>query len=109
MRAELLAGETQHQSPSKRHKRRCRKTMKALVYTEPKKLVMQDWPQPELGSGEALVRVRAVAVCGSDVHGWLGTSRGRVPSLVLGHELAGVVEQISGEGAVAKPGDRVAV
>jgi L-gulonate 5-dehydrogenase len=83
--------------------------MKALVYTEPKKLVMKDWPEPVLSAGEALVRVRAVAVCGSDIHGWLGHSRGRVPPLVLGHELAGVVEQVSDGGAGAKPGDRVAV
>jgi L-gulonate 5-dehydrogenase len=83
--------------------------MKALVYTEPKKLVMQEWPEPVLDPGDAMVRVHAVAVCGSDIHGWLGHSRGRVPPLVLGHELAGVVEEISGDGAAAKSGDRVAV
>ena len=78
---------------------------------------MQEWPEPELGLGDALVRVRAVAVCGSDIHGWLGHSRGRVPPLVLGHELSGVVEQVqsgdaaanTADGAAAKPGDRVAV
>ncbi len=83
--------------------------MKALVYTAPRKLEFQDWPDPELSSGEALVRVRAAAVCGSDVHGWLGHSRGRVPPLVLGHETAGVVEQVRGGAGAVKTGDRVGV
>ncbi|MGH9469646.1 MAG: zinc-dependent alcohol dehydrogenase [Terriglobia bacterium] len=71
--------------------------MKALVYTATRKLEWIDWPRPKPGAGEALVRVSAVGVCGSDVHGWLGKSRGRVPPLVLGHEIAGVVEEIHGD------------
>lgn len=68
--------------------------MKALVYTATKKLEVRAWPDPELHPGEALVRVRAAAVCGSDVHGWLGHSRGRIPPLILGHELAGEVLEV---------------
>lgn len=83
--------------------------MKALVYTEPRKLEYLDWPDPELGAGDALVRVRAVAVCGSDLHGWMGHSRGRVPPLVLGHEMSGVVEQVTDDDVEVKPGERVAI
>ncbi len=83
--------------------------MKALVYTEVRKLEFQDWPDPELAPGDALVRVGGVGVCGSDVHGWLGHSRGRVPPLVLGHEMAGVVERIEGGDAAVALGDHVAV
>ncbi len=83
--------------------------MKALVYTEPRKLEFREWPDPKLDSGDALVRVHAVAVCGSDLHGWLGHSRGRVPPLVLGHEMAGAVVVVREEKAAVKPGDRVAV
>ncbi|HEV2494630.1 MAG TPA: alcohol dehydrogenase catalytic domain-containing protein [Terriglobia bacterium] len=83
--------------------------MKALVYTGVRRLELQDWPDPELGPGEALVRVGGVGVCGSDVHGWLGHSRGRVPPLVLGHEMAGVVERVEDGGTAVKAGDRVAV
>ncbi len=83
--------------------------MKALVYTKPGELEFKEWPDPELEPGDALVRVRAVSVCGSDLHGWLGHSRGRVPPLVLGHELAGVVEKLRDGAAPVKVGERVAV
>jgi 2-desacetyl-2-hydroxyethyl bacteriochlorophyllide A dehydrogenase len=85
--------------------------MKALVYTAPKKLEMQSWPDPELKPGDALVRVRAAAVCGSDVHGWLGHSRGRTPPLILGHELAGEVLKVRDSGAASgqMTGQRVAI
>jgi 2-desacetyl-2-hydroxyethyl bacteriochlorophyllide A dehydrogenase len=83
--------------------------MKALVYTGVRKLEMQDWPDPQLGPGEALVRVGGVGVCGSDVHGWLGHSRGRVPPLVLGHEMAGVVERVEDGESAVRAGDHVAV
>ncbi|HEX5481618.1 MAG TPA: alcohol dehydrogenase catalytic domain-containing protein [Terriglobia bacterium] len=83
--------------------------MKALVYTAPKKLEWQDWENPELGPGDALVRVSSAGVCGSDIHGWLGNSRGRVPPLVLGHEMAGVVEEVREDDSAVRPGDFVAV
>jgi threonine dehydrogenase-like Zn-dependent dehydrogenase len=82
--------------------------MKALVYTQPGKVEYLDWPDPQLAVGDGLVRVGAVSICGSDVHGWLGHSRGRVPPLVLGHEMAGVVERVEGAAAV-EPGQAVAV
>jgi len=82
--------------------------MKALVYTEPRKVEYLDWPDPPLAAGDALVRIGAVSLCGSDVHGWLGHSRGRVPPLVLGHEMAGVVERVEGSAPV-EPGQPVAV
>lgn len=83
--------------------------MRALVYTAPKKLELLEWPDPELKLGEALVRVRAAAVCGSDLHGWLGHSRGRTPPLVLGHELAGEVVEAPDSPEGFKRGEHVAV
>jgi 2-desacetyl-2-hydroxyethyl bacteriochlorophyllide A dehydrogenase len=83
--------------------------MKALVYTAPRKLEWQDWPDPRPGPGEALVRVRAAAVCGSDVHGWLGHSRGRKPPLILGHEIAGEVVALPEPQQGLSPGARVVV
>lgn len=70
--------------------------MKALVYTAPETLDFRDEPDPQPGPGEALVRVDAVGICGSDMHAWHGHDERRVPPLILGHEAAG--EVVGGEG-----------
>ncbi len=77
--------------------------MKALVYTAPHELTWRDEPEPELGAGDVLVRVEAAGICGSDMHAFHGADARRVPPLVLGHEVAGIVES----GALA--GTRVVV
>jgi L-iditol 2-dehydrogenase len=60
------------------------------------------------GTGEVLVRVEACGICGSDVHGYDGSSGRRIPPIVMGHEAAGTVAAI-GEGVRDyKVGDRVA-
>ncbi len=71
--------------------------MRALVYHGPRDLRLEDVAEPVPEPGEALVRVHGCGVCGSDLHGYLGHSKARVPPLVLGHEVAGVVEGV-GEG-----------
>ncbi len=67
--------------------------MKALVYHGPRKLVWEDWPTPVAGPGEVVVSVRAVGICGSDIHGYTGESGRRIPPMVMGHEFTGVVER----------------
>ena len=47
-----------------------------------------------MGDDDLLVRVEAVGICGSDVHGMDGSSGRRVPPLVMGHEAAGVIEAV---------------
>jgi L-iditol 2-dehydrogenase len=66
--------------------------MKALVYTAPLRLDYTDRPDPVPAAGEVLVRVKAVAICGSDVHGYTGTTGRRIPPVVMGHEASGVIE-----------------
>lgn len=56
-----------------------------------------------------MVRVRASGVCGSDLDGFLGKSRKRIPPLVLGHEFSGEIAQLGSEVAHFRVGDRVAV
>jgi 2-desacetyl-2-hydroxyethyl bacteriochlorophyllide A dehydrogenase len=65
--------------------------MKALVYTKPLEVTYRDEPDPAVPAGEALVRIDAVGICGSDMHGYHGHDPRRVPPLVLGHEAAGEV------------------
>jgi L-iditol 2-dehydrogenase len=81
--------------------------MKALLLREYKHLELLDVPQPAPGSGELLIQVAACGICGSDVHGYDGSSGRRIPPIVMGHEAAGVVAA-AGEGVTAfRVGDRV--
>jgi len=65
--------------------------MKALVYTGPETLVFGDAADPNPGVGEALVRIDAVGICGSDMHAYLGHDERRPAPLILGHEASGEV------------------
>ncbi len=82
--------------------------MKAVRLAAPgKPLEMHEVPVPQAGTGEVLVRVKAAGICHSDAHYRAGRSRVDPLPLTLGHEVAGVVEEV-GEGvANVKQGDRV--
>lgn len=66
--------------------------MKALVYTGPRQIEFRDEPGPSPADGEAVVKVEAVGICGSDMHAYLGHDERRPPPLILGHEVSGIVE-----------------
>ena len=68
--------------------------MKALLLSEYKKLEVVDVPVPAPGPDEILVRVAACGICGSDVHGYDGSSGRRIPPIVMGHEAAGIVAAV---------------
>lgn len=63
--------------------------MRALVYTSPRKVQIEDWPRPYAGAGEVEIAVSTAGICGADVTGFLGRSRKRKPPMILGHELVG--------------------
>ena len=77
------------------------------MLSEPGKLGVADLPVPEMQDTEVLVRVRACGICGSDVHGYDGSSGRRIPPLVMGHEAAGVIESVGQRVEEFKRGDRV--
>jgi L-iditol 2-dehydrogenase len=81
--------------------------MKALLLSEYNQLDIADLPAPVPGADEILVRVAACGICGSDVHGYDGTSGRRIPPIVMGHEAAGVVAAAGSGVSKFKPGDRV--
>jgi L-iditol 2-dehydrogenase len=81
--------------------------MKALLLTAYMKLEMVEMPEPEIGPDDVLVRVRACGICGSDVHGFDGSSGRRHPPLVMGHEASGEVARPGANVHDLKPGDRV--
>jgi L-iditol 2-dehydrogenase len=81
--------------------------MRALLLSEYSKLDVVDLPEPVAGADEVGVQVAACGICGSDVHGYDGSSGRRIPPLVMGHEAAGVVASV-GEGVHRfAVGDRV--
>ena len=83
--------------------------MKALVYRNPYELEVVDVQKPTPGPGEVLVKIKACGICGSDVHGYTGSTGRRTPPMIMGHEFSGVVEAL-GDGALRFPvGSRIAV
>ena len=71
--------------------------MKALVLTAPSKLNWKDVPDLKPLADEALLRIRACGICGSDLHGWDGSSGRRNPPLIMGHEAAGEIVAVGQE------------
>src|SRR6201987_1613488 len=83
--------------------------MKALLLSKYRQLELAETPNPKIDDNEVLIRVEACGICGSDVHGYDGSSGRRIPPIVMGHEAAGVVAAI-GEGVSGwSEGDRVTV
>lgn len=81
--------------------------MKALLLSEYRHLEVADVPRPTPGPSEVLIQVAACGICGSDVHGYDGSSGRRIPPIVMGHEAAGTVAEL-GEGVTKLAlGDRV--
>jgi len=81
--------------------------MKALLLTEYGRLTVTDMALPEIGAEDVLIRVRNCGICGSDIHGYTGITGRRIPPLVMGHEAAGVIEQVGAAVTGFVPGDRV--
>jgi len=78
-----------------------------MMLTAPKRLEIQDSPIPEHGENEVLIRVKACGICGSDVHGFDGSSGRRIPPLIMGHEAAGIIESCGSGVTGFAIGDRV--
>jgi threonine dehydrogenase-like Zn-dependent dehydrogenase len=75
---------------------------------EYKKLRFVDFPDPIIENpNDMLIRVKAVAICGSDVHGFDGSTGRRLPPIVMGHEAAGEVVETGTAVKTFKKGDRV--
>ena len=84
--------------------------MKAIVFHGVGDIRLDDIPEPTLqASTDAIVRITASAICGTDLHFVRGTMSGTEPGTVLGHEAVGVVEQIGKDVRNLRPGDRVVV
>ena len=67
--------------------------MQALVYTDIKKLIYREEKNPKLLKGESIIKVSASGICGSDMHAYHGHDNRRIPPLILGHEVSGVINK----------------
>lgn len=82
--------------------------MKAAALASPRTFEMREMDVPEPGPGEALIRVRSVGVCGSDLHFFRGEFP-TPPGFILGHECSGEIAKL-GEGVRGfAEGDKVAL
>jgi len=83
--------------------------MQALVWNGPHQMEVEEIARPQPGPGEVLIEVKAVGICGSDVHGYTGASGRRAPGMVMGHEFAGIVRELGPDVTEPGVGTRVAV
>jgi len=67
--------------------------MQALVYTDIQKLIYREEKNPKLLNGESIIKVSASGICGSDMHAYHGHDNRRIPPLILGHEVSGVINK----------------
>ncbi|WP_427051141.1 zinc-binding alcohol dehydrogenase family protein [Paenibacillus sp. TC-CSREp1] len=83
--------------------------MRAIVCEEIDRLVLKELPQPERAEGEALVAIQRIGICGTDLHAYKGNQPFFTYPRVLGHELAGIIEEIGPNEAGLQPGDQVSI
>ncbi|HKW01758.1 MAG TPA: alcohol dehydrogenase catalytic domain-containing protein [Vicinamibacterales bacterium] len=82
-------------------------TMKAVVFRGKDRLAVEEVPKPVPGAGEAVIRITATTICGTDVHIVRGEYPVR-PGLILGHEPVGVIDALgSGLEGEYRVGQRV--
>jgi threonine dehydrogenase-like Zn-dependent dehydrogenase len=84
--------------------------MKAIVYRGVGDIRLEDVPEPKLEAPtDAIVRITASAICGTDLHFIRGTASGVNPGTILGHEAVGVIEKIGDGVRNLCVGDRVVI
>lgn len=67
--------------------------MKALVFTGREKIEYKEYDSPIKKNGESIIKVSASGICGSDMHAYHGKDNRRIPPLVLGHEISGIIHE----------------
>jgi threonine dehydrogenase-like Zn-dependent dehydrogenase len=80
--------------------------MKAAVFVEKNRIVLEDRPIPDVGPTDALIRVTTTTICGTDIH----ILKGQFPvakGLIVGHEPVGVVEKLGSQVKGYREGQRV--
>lgn len=82
------------------------RVMKAAVFIEPGRIVLDERPIPDIGPLDALIRITTTTICGTDVH----IMKGEYPvrrGLIVGHEPVGVIEKLGSAVQGYREGQRV--
>ncbi|MCL1796514.1 MAG: alcohol dehydrogenase catalytic domain-containing protein [Clostridia bacterium] len=83
--------------------------MRALMYYGPMDMRLITLPDPEPADGQVLLGINCTGICGSDVHGFMGTTGRRTPPMVMGHEFTARVVKTGAGVTKCKTGDRLTV
>lgn len=84
--------------------------MKAVVFHGVGDIRLDDVPDPQVQEPtDAVVRITASAICGTDLHFVRGAMPAMVPGTILGHEALGVVEEVGADVRCLRQGDRVVI
>jgi L-iditol 2-dehydrogenase len=81
--------------------------MKQAILANPQVFKLQDVPTPEISGSQALIKIHAVGICGSDIHAYYGNHPFISTPIVMGHEAAGEIVEIGSDSNGLKVGDRV--
>jgi len=81
--------------------------MKQAVMTSPGVIELRQVPDPEPGTGQVLLRIKRIGVCGSDIHVYHGKHALTPYPVVQGHEVSAVVEKLGPGARGLRPGDPV--
>jgi (R,R)-butanediol dehydrogenase/meso-butanediol dehydrogenase/diacetyl reductase/L-iditol 2-dehydrogenase len=83
--------------------------VKALRYLGPQKILLQEQPEPAIKEDEVLIKIMASGICGSDIHGYLGTTGRRIAPMTMGHEFSGQIVKLGSKIKLFDLGARVIV
>ncbi len=83
--------------------------MKAMIYNGPFDMGLKEIPIPAYSSNEVLLKVKAVGICGSDIHGFSGKTGRRVPGMVMGHEISGEIIAVGNSVTEIRIGEHIVV
>ncbi|MBD0378702.1 zinc-binding alcohol dehydrogenase family protein [Paenibacillus sedimenti] len=83
--------------------------MRGIVCEQIEKFTLRELPEPSYVPGEALIRIRRIGICGTDLHAYKGNQPFFTYPRILGHELAGIIERIGENETGLSEGDQVSV
>ncbi len=83
--------------------------MKYITCQSPHHFQLQEKAPPSIGENEALLQIKAIGICGTDLHAYAGNQAYFSYPRILGHELGAAVLAVGSEVGNVRPGDRVVV